>query len=112
MSIRRTIIVCALFVLALAATPALAQQSRSAALAQERYYQSFGNADSAALAQERYYSSYGAPEPLRGPQEAPAPSDDNPLPVILIAAAAALGLVGVGVQLRRVRGRRAASAIS
>jgi hypothetical protein len=112
MSVRRSIVFCALFIVALSATPALAGTTRSAARAQERYYQSFGTEDGAALAQERYYSSYGAPESLRGPQQVPAPSDENPIPVILITAAALLGLVGVGVQLRHVRSRRAPSTIS
>jgi hypothetical protein len=113
MSIRRSIIVCALFILALSASPALAHQSRSAALAQERYLESFGSGDGAALAQERYYSSYGAPEPLRLPQSAPAPSDDSPLLIALIVVAVGLGVAGAGAtQFRRVRGRRAAGATS
>ena len=77
----------------------------SAALAQERYYSSYGDASDAndssaaldanqtqiqsARAQERYYSSYGEPEPLVAPQP-PAPSDDTPwLPIALAIAARA-----------------------
>ena len=71
---RRTVIcaiVCALLASALTgvARAGVNEQTR-AALAQERYYSSYGEpaptdaATSAALAQERYYSSYGDPEPL------------------------------------------------
>ena len=95
MSVRRSIVLCALLILALGASPALAGQSRSAA-----------------LAQERYYSSYGAPEPLRVAPPAPAPSGGSALPVVLLAAAA-VGLAGAGAtQVRRARGRRAAGAVS
>lgn len=112
MSIRRTIVVCALLVLAISASPAAAHQTRSAALAQERYLESFGSGDAAAVAQERYYSSYGAPEPLRTSQPVPAPSDDSPIAVVLIAVSA-LGVAGLGVvQVRRLRGRHAAGAVS
>ena len=96
MSVRRSIVLCALLILALGASPALAGQSRSAA-----------------LAQERYYSSYGAPEPLRVAPPAPIPSGGSALPVVLLAAVAAVGLAGAGApQVRRVRGRRAAGAVS
>ena len=94
MSIRRTTIVCALLILALSASPALAGQSPAAA-----------------RAQARYYASYGAPEPLHAPQAPAAPSDDSPLIVVAIVAAAALG-VGAAVQFRRVRGRHTAGAVS
>jgi hypothetical protein len=96
MFVRRSIVLCALLILALAASPAFAGQSRSAA-----------------LAQEHYYSSYGAPEPLAIPQPAPVPSSDSPLPVVVLTVAVALGLAGAGAtQVRRVRGRRAAGAVS
>ncbi len=46
----------------------------------------------AALAQERYYSSYGEPEPLTVAQS-PAPSDDTPWLPIALSVAAALAIV-------------------
>jgi hypothetical protein len=96
MFVRRSVVLCALLILALSASPALAGQTRAAA-----------------LAQERYYSSYGAPEPLTIQQPAPAPSGSSPLPDVLLAVAVAVGLAGAGaVQVRRVRGRRAAGATS
>ena len=89
---RRTVIcaiVCALLASALTSVaPAGANEQTRAALAQERYYSSYGEpgtsdaATSAAEAQERYYSSYGEPEPLTVAQ-APEPSDDSQwLPIV------------------------------
>ena len=113
MFIRRSIVLCALCILALSATPALAAGSRSAALAQERYYSTLGaTGNDAALAQERYYSSFGTPAPLSVPQPTATPADGDLLPVVLIVVAT-IALAGVGtIQIRRVRGRRTAGAIS
>ena len=62
-------------------------------------------ADSA-LAQERYYMSYGEPEPLTRPQ-APVPSDDTPwLPIALSITAALVIVATSATQLRRLRLRR------
>jgi hypothetical protein len=84
----------------------------SAALAQERYYSSYGDAasatasDSPALAQERYYSSYGDAEPLTLAQ-APAVSDDTPWLEISLSVVAGLALLAAAaVEVRRVRIRR------
>ena len=66
----------------------------------------------AALAQERYYSSYGEPEPLAVPQS-PSPSDDTPwLPIALSIGAALAILAATATQFRRLhlRRRRAARA--
>lgn len=77
---------CALLAFATSSTAAARPNQHtkaSAALAQERYYASYGTPpptaaarERAALAQERYYSSYGEPTPLIAPQP-PAPSDDG-----------------------------------
>jgi hypothetical protein len=85
----------------------------TAALAQERYYSSYGAPqpsaaarERAALAQERYYSSYRNPAPLVAPQP-PAPSDDTPWLLIGLSIAAALAIaVASATQLRRLRIRR------
>jgi hypothetical protein len=59
-----------------------------------------------ALAQERYYSSYGEPEPLTLPQS-PIPSDDTPwLPIALSIASALVIVAASAIQLRRLRLRR------
>jgi hypothetical protein len=87
----------------------------AAALAQERYYSSYGKPQTidartaATQAQERYYSSYGEPEPLTLPQPA-APSDDTRWPPVAFSIAIASGVVAAGAaQLRRLRGRRRAT---
>ncbi len=62
----------------------------------------------AALAQERYYSSYGEPEPLILPRPS-APSDKTPRLPIAVAIAVALAVVAAGAtRLRRLRVRRRA----
>ena len=59
-------------------------------------------ADSA-LAQERYYMSYGEPEPLTRP----LPSDDTPwLPIALSITAALVIVATSATPLRRLRRRR------
>ena len=56
-----------------------------------------------ALAQERYYSSYGEPKPL-SPPHAPAPSDDTPwLPIALSITAALTIAAASATRLRRLR---------
>jgi hypothetical protein len=89
----------AVVVLALLALPAAAAaQSGSSALAQERYYSSYGrsatpvSAQTAALAQERYYSSYGNPTAIRTVE--PVPSD-GPGWTIAVLGGIALLLAGV-----------------
>jgi hypothetical protein len=84
----------------------------SPALAQERYYSSYGepkpihSGTSAALAQERHYSSYGEPQPMTQPQS-PPPTDDTPwLPIVLSIAAALAIVAASATQLRRLRVRR------
>ena len=92
------------------------------ALAQERYYMSYGKnaatddnvtpAADPALAQERYYASYGEPEPLARPQS-PVPSDDTPwLPIALSITAALVIAATSATQLRRLRVRRRRAARS
>ena len=86
------------------------------ALAQERYYMSYGKstatddnvtpAADSALAQERYYMSYGEPEPLTRSQS-PVPSADTPwLPIALSITAALVIVATSATQLRRLRLRR------
>ena len=85
------------------------------ALAQERYYTSYGNstatddnvtpAADSALAQECYYTSYGEPEPLTRPQS-PVPSDDTPWLPIALSIAGLLIVATSATQLRRLRLRR------
>jgi hypothetical protein len=59
-----------------------------------------------ALAQERYYSSYGDPEPLAPPQS-PVASDDTPRLPVALSVAATLAIVAAGAaHLRRLRIRR------
>jgi hypothetical protein len=63
-----------------------------------------------ALAQERYYSSYGAPEPLT-PARSPVASDDTPWLPIALSIAATLAIVAAGAApLRRLRIRRGRAA--
>jgi hypothetical protein len=121
---RRTItcaIVCALLASALtAAAPASATERTQAAqaLAQERYYSSYGKPETidartaAAQAQERYYSSYGEPEPLTGAQS-PQPSDNTPWLPIALSVALALVIVAAGATLaRRLRIHRRAARVT
>ena len=114
-------ITTAIAIAALAAPTALAQaadihSAADRALAQERYYMSYGKstatddnatpAADSALAQERYYMSYGEPEPLTRPQS-PVPSDDTPwLPIALSITAALVIVATSATQLRRLRLRR------
>ena len=108
---------CALLVSAMSGTAAAqprAHAQASAALAQERYYSSYGepsttDAGTSALAQERYYSSYGEPEPLTLPRPS-APSDETPwLPIALSIALALAVVAASATQLRRLRVRRRAA---
>ena len=119
---RRTVIcaiVCALLASALTgvARAGVNEQTR-AALAQERYYSSYGEpattdaATSAALAQERYYSSYGEPEPLTV-AHAPEPSDDAQwLPIALSVSVALAILAASATTARRLRIRRRATRVT
>ena len=111
--IHRTALICAIACAALllpaagaVAAPELKANARHAALAQERYYASYGEANGrhGALAQEHYYASYGEPQSLTLPQS-PAPSDDSPwLEIALIVAAGLVGVAGVAaIRLRRHR---------
>jgi hypothetical protein len=113
-------IVCALLASALTGVaPAGANEhTHAAALAQERYYSSYGEpetidaATAAALAQERYYSSYGVPEPLTVVQS-PEPSNDTPWLPIALSVAVALAIVAAGATLaRRLRIRRRAARVT
>jgi hypothetical protein len=119
---RRTIvcaIVCALLASAVTGlAPAGANERTQAALAQERYYSSYGEPETidartaAALAQERYYSSYGEPKPLTVAQS-PKQSDDTPWLVIALSAAVALAIVAAGATLaRRLRIHRRAARVT
>jgi hypothetical protein len=109
---------CALLVSVMSGAAAArtnADTQASAALAQERYYSSYGEPEtpdagtSAALAQERYYSSYGEPEPLTLPQPS-APSDKTPwLPIALSVAIVMLIVAMSTTLLRRLRVRRRAA---
>jgi hypothetical protein len=111
------VIFCALLVAALGVSPAGANdRTASAALAQEKYYSSFGKPDatgggtSAAQAQERYYSSYGEPQPLPVAQP-PAPSNDTPWLQIALSIALLLAIGAAGATLgHRLRIRRRAAA--
>jgi hypothetical protein len=112
----RSAIVCVLACALLAAVisgPAGAREkpdSQAAALAQERYYSSYGQPQSsaAALAQEQYYMSYGEPEPLTLPQS-PRPADDTRWLAIVLSLALAFALAATATQLRRLRLRRRAA---
>jgi hypothetical protein len=67
-----------------------------------------------ALAQERYYSSYGEPEPLALPQS-PAPSGDTPWLLIALPIAATVAIVAASaahLRRNRIRRRRAARAMT
>ena len=84
----------------------------AAALAQERYYSSYGKPGTsdtrtaAAQEQERYYSSYGEPEPLTV-AHSPDPSDDTPWLPIALSATVALAMVAATATLaHRLRIRR------
>jgi hypothetical protein len=121
---RRTVIcaiVCALLSsISTGVAPASANERTQAAgaLAQERYYMSYGEPEaidagtSAADAQERYYSSYGEPEPVTVAQS-PEPSDDTPWLPIALSVAAALAIVAASATLaRRLRIRRRAARVT
>jgi len=121
---RRTLIcaiVCALLASAFTSVASAGASERTqgaGALAQERYYSSYGEpgtidaGTSAAEAQERYYSSYGAPEPLTVAQS-PEPSDDTPWLPIALSAAVALAIVAASTTLaRRLRIRRRAARVT
>ena len=106
-----------------------ARRQAQAALAQERYYDSFGRQDpatQAALAQEHYYDSFGRRDPATqaalaqeryystsgyGDTTAPAPAEPSGRPGWLVPAIGVLAgiLVLLGVLatmlLRRARGR-------
>jgi hypothetical protein len=96
----------------------------TAALAQERYYTSYGQRPetpsdvTAALAQERYYTSYGQDvEPLSRPAPAVVADDGHgiaPLAfVVSIVGALILGLgAGTGLHLLRLRRRHAAELVT
>ena len=119
---RRTVI-CAIFCALLASAligsaTAGANERTQSALAQERYYASFGEpgtsaaGTTAAEAQERYYSSYGEPEPLTVAQ-APEPSDDAQwLPVALSVSVALAILAASATAGRRLRIRRRATRVT
>jgi hypothetical protein len=67
--------------------------------------------EAAALAQERYYSSYGEPAPLTVAQS-PEPSDDTPWLPIALSVAIALATVAVSATLaRRLHIRRRAARV-
>ena len=118
---RRTIIcaiVCALLASALTGVTAASANERTQALAQERYYSSYGEpgttdaGTSAAEAQERYYSSYGESEPLTVAQS-PEPSDDTPwLPIALSVAVALASIAASATLARRLRIRRRAARVT
>ncbi|HEY6695346.1 MAG TPA: hypothetical protein VI006_21010 [Solirubrobacteraceae bacterium] len=121
---RRTIIgaiVCALLASALTGVAPAGANERTqaaAALAQERYYSSYGEPEtidartSAAEAQERYYSSYGEAEPLTVAQS-PEPSDDTPWLSIALSVGVALAIVAASATLaRRLRIRRRAARVT
>jgi hypothetical protein len=111
--LQRSVALCALLCAALmttAAGVALAASDPPTGpnpYAQERYYSSYGTADtSAPLAQERYLGSYGEPQSLSPPQS-PIPSDDTPWLPIAVSIAGALVIVAASAtQARRVRIRR------
>jgi hypothetical protein len=114
-------IVCALLASALTGVaPAGANEPTQAgrALAQERYYSSYGEPETidagtaAADAQERYYSSYGQPQPLTAAQS-PQPSDDTPWLPITLSVAATLAIVAASAtQAHRLRIRRRAARVT
>jgi hypothetical protein len=114
-------IVCALLASAVTgAVPASAngRTQQDVALAQERYYTSFGDpatidvSTAAAEAQERYYSSYGEPAPLTVAQS-PEPSNDTPWLPIALSVAGALAIVASSAMLaRRLRIRRRGAGVT
>jgi nucleotide-binding universal stress UspA family protein len=112
----RTVIALAIGVLVAAPAQAGASRhpGRAAALAQERYYSSYGPAadpaTAAALAQERYYSSYGQPEPLTLPSSPGAPSDTPWTPIAVSLGAALIVVAASAFGVRRLRARRRVAA--
>jgi hypothetical protein len=90
------------FALALLGLPAVAAaQGQNSALAQERYYSSYGNSagptaaqsENSALAQERYYSSYG--QSTGTPAATSSAPSDGPGWTIAAIGGVALLLAGV-----------------
>jgi hypothetical protein len=114
-------IACALFSFALAGAADASANERTpvvGALAQERYYSSYGELETidhgtaAAEAQERYYSSYGEAEPLTV-ASSPQPPNDTPWLIIALSSAVALGIVAASATLaRRLRFRRRAARVT
>jgi hypothetical protein len=105
--LRRSAALCAVLSAALVPAATGAALAMPDQLPQEQYYSSYETPDlSAALAQERYLQSYGEPQPLSAPQS-PVPSDDTPWLPIALSIAGALAIVATGAtQLRRLRVRR------
>jgi hypothetical protein len=114
-------IVCALLATALTGVARASANERTqaaAALAQERYYSSYGQpettdaATATAKAQERYYSSYGEPKPLTVTQSS-EPSDHTPWLPIALSVAVALAVVAASATLARwLRIRRRAARVT
>ena len=110
-------IACALLASAVTGVaPASANEGTqaAAALAQERYYSSYGKPETsdartaAAEAQERYYSSYGETEPMTVAQS-PEPSDETQSLPIALSITVALAMVAASATVaRRLRIRRRA----
>jgi hypothetical protein len=99
---RRPAIICALACALLAS--AIGDAAAARANEQTR--------SAAALAQERYYSSYGEPEAL-SPRQSPVPSDDTPWLATALSVAVALAVVAASAtQFRRLRVRRRAARVT
>jgi hypothetical protein len=97
-----------------AGNPNISADATRAALAQERYYMSYGvtPAADAALAQERYYASYGKPTPLTHATRTVAADTGNGIArlpfVIAVVGALIVGLgAGSGLHLLHARRRHA-----
>ena len=105
--LRRSAGLCAILCAALVPATTGAALAIPDPLSQEQYYSSYETPDaSAALAQERYLQSYGEPQPLVSPQS-PLPSDDTPwLPIVLSITGALVLVAASTTQLRRLRLRR------
>jgi hypothetical protein len=105
--LRRSAALCAVLSAALVPAATGAALAMPDKLPQEQYYASFETPDlSAAIAQERYLQSYGEPESLSPPQS-PVPSDDTPwLPIALSITGALVIVAASTTQLRRFRLRR------
>jgi hypothetical protein len=88
------------------AAPATTPSDRNTARPDTTGSPNLTSAADRALAQERYYMSYGEPEPLTRPQS-PVPSDDTPwLPIALSITAGLVIVATSATQLRRLRLRR------